>query len=241
MTANHTVTSYEQELGQLRGLVSRMGDLAVKQFTLVIEAMVQASPELAKRVIEGEPEADRLEHQVEMLVLRVLALRQPAAVDLRDVLAALRIANELERICDHAENTAERLIALRAGPVQAVPAPVRIGEFAVAMLRDVMDAYNRRDAEKARSVWNRDEELDAMYSSFVRELLTHMMEDVRRISIATHFLFIARDLERVGDRATNIAEMVHFLVEGALGDEDRRKADVTRSMFVPVPTEAGEI
>jgi phosphate transport system protein len=162
----------------------------------------------------------------------MLALRQPVARDLREILAALRIANELERICDHAENIAERITALRAGPTAAAPWPVPMGRYAAEMVADVIDAYKQRDAAKAQIVWQQDRELDEMYSSYFRELLTYMMEDARRLSGCIHLLFMARDLERVGDRATNVAEAVRFLTKGEIVEEERPKADTTRSIVI---------
>jgi phosphate transport system protein len=165
-------------------------------------------------------------------VVRLLALRQPVAVDLRMILAALRIANELERICDHAEDMAKRLIALGTGGAKPVRSLVNLGRFATAMVKDAMHAYTARDAQLAREVWDKDRELDEMYTALFRELLTYMIEDPRRLSASSHMLFMARDLERVGDRATNIAEMVRYLVSGIPVEEERPKADATKSIML---------
>ena len=236
MPSDHTVKAYDVELDNLRAMLMEMGNIAIDQLSLVLRSMSDGSVELPTRVIEREPLIDSLEHQVDQLVFRILALRQPAAVDLREVLTGLRLANELERICDHAKNIAQRIITLRGHPAQGLPFPAAIAQFAATMLEDVVQASKARDAEKAREIWARDARLDEMYSSFVRELLTHIMEDPRQISPAIHVLFIARDLERVGDRATNMAEMVEFLVSGEIVEAARQKADTTKSVMLPAAT-----
>jgi phosphate transport system protein len=230
--AKHTIKAFDAEIRNLRGMVGAMGDLSIEQIARAVEATSVLDPALATRIVEREPEADLFEHQIENTVIRMLALRQPVASDLRETLAALRIANELERICDHAENIAERLITLRGSPITTAPSPRAIGDYAVAMLTDVIDAYKVRDVAKAQDVWGRDQELDGMYSAYFRELLTYMIEDPRRLSSCMHLLFIARDLERVGDRATNVAEAIRFLSEGKIVDEPRPKADLTRSIVI---------
>jgi phosphate transport system protein len=155
------------------------------------------------------------------------------AIDLREILSALRIANELERICDYAENMAKRMTVLGDAGVEAMHSLVVLGRFATAMVKDAMHAYATRDAREAQEVWDRDRELDATYTGLFRELITYMIENPRRISATTHMLFIARDVERVGDRATNIAEAVRYLVGGVPVEEERPKADATKSMTVP--------
>jgi phosphate transport system protein len=231
--SDHVIKQYEEELRQLREMAIMMGALTVRQLGDTLAAAESGNADLAARIIEREPEADRMEHQIDSLVIRLLALRQPVAVDLREILSALRIGNELERICDYAENMAKRLIVVADAGIVATHSFVALCRFATTMVRDAMDAYAARDAQKADEVWNRDEELDAMYTSLFRELIAYMVEDTRRISASTHLLFIARDIERVGDRATNIAEMVRYLVSGVPVEEERPKADATKSMTVP--------
>jgi phosphate transport system protein len=178
-------------------------------------------------------EVDRLEHQIDGLVVRIIALRQPVARDLREILAALRIANELERICDHAENMSIRLVALQATLGEPARSLVNLGRFSTSMVKDAMRAFADSDTALAQDVWRRDKELDEMYTAFFRELMTYMMEDARRIAQGMHILFIARDIERVGDRATNIAEMAIYKTSGVPLEEERPKADATKALTLP--------
>jgi phosphate transport system protein len=229
---DHLSKSFEEELLRLKSLVVTMGNLTIEQLETALQAAERLDTALAARVIEREPEADRLEHQIDSLVIRVLALRQPMAVDLRQALSGLRIANELERICDHAKGLAERLIALATSGNARLRSLINLGRFAVVMVKDAMHAYHEVDALQAEEVWNRDKELDEMYTGLFRELLTYMAEDPRRISSSTQMLFMARDIERVGDHATNIAEMVSYLVGGVPVEEERPKADATKSLVL---------
>jgi phosphate transport system protein len=228
--SDHLSKPFDEELLRLKSMLAEMGDLAFYQLDTVLEAAAKLGTALAARVIEREPEADDLEHQIDSLVIRVLALRQPVAVDLRHALAGLRIANELERICDHAEDLAQRLMTLPAGQDQSLHSLINLGRFATTMVKDAMGAYKGADAGRARDVWDRDTALDRMYTSLFRELLTYMVEDARQISGCTQMLFMARDIERIGDRATNIAEAVQYLVGGVPFEEKRPKADRTKSI-----------
>ncbi len=231
--SDHLAKPFEEELLRLKSMVTEMGNLTVEQLETVLQAAEKLDSALAMRVIEREPDADRLEHEIDSLVIRIIALRQPVAVDLRVALSGLRIANELERICDHAENFAQRLIALSAGQGLSFRSLVNLGRFAMAMVKDAMDAYLQTNVAQAQDIWNRDTALDEMYTSLFRELLTYMAEDPRRISASTQMLFMARDIERIGDRATNIAEDVWYLVGGTPVEEERPKADATKSMMAP--------
>ena len=230
--ADHLIKAYEEELQQLKSMLMTMGALTAEQLEAALGAIERPDSDLAARVIEREPDADRLEHQIDALVVRLLALRQPVAVDLRTILSALRIANELERICDHAEDIAKRLMALEAKKLELMRSLVNLGQFAASMVKEAMDAYAVADGRQAQTVWDRDRELDAMYMALFRELITYMMEDPRRIGATTQMLFMARDIERVGDRATNIAEMVLYLVRGTPVEEERPKADATKSIIL---------
>lgn len=232
----HTVKSYEEELVRLNQMITGMGKLTGEQLDVAIGAAEGSDAELAARVIEREPEADRMAHDVENLVIRVLALRQPMAIDLRQVLSALKIAGELERICDHAKDLAQRLIALCGAHVEPLSSLVELARFAIAMVNGSMAALARMDAAEARAVWHRDSELDARYTALFREILTYMLEDPRQISAATQMLFMARTIERIGDRATNIAEIVLYLVGGTPLEEERPKADATKSMMLSKPS-----
>ena len=224
----HVVKSYDEELERLSKMIVEMGGLAESQLAGAIEAYSKRDSEVAARVIEGDKAVDQLERDVDNLVVRLLALRQPMARDLREIVAALKIASDIERIADYAVNVAKRSIALaQLPPVQPVHALPRMAQFALVLVKDVIDAYVERDADKAIVVWTRDEELDEMYSSLFREFLTYMMEDPRNIGPSTHLLFIAKNIERIGDHATNIAETVHFLALGRSIEETRPKGDTT--------------
>jgi len=215
MAAEHIIKSYDEELARLNKTIVEMGGLAESQLAAAIEAVAKRDSELAARVVEGDAAVDELQRELDNLAIRLLALRQPMARDLREIFAALKIGADLERICDYAANVAKRSIALaQTPPIQPVHALPRMGALALALVKDVIDAYVERNAEKALDVWRRDEELDEMYSSLFREFLTYMMEDPRNIGACTHLLFMAKNIERIGDHATNVAEMVHFAATG---------------------------
>jgi len=230
----HTVKSYDEELNQMTGTILRMGGMVEQQLAEAITALVKRDPELAARVIQDDKPIDRLEHEIDHLVMRLLALRQPMAVDLRLITASLKISSDLERIGDYAANVAKRASALsqveRMRPVAVIP---RMSLIVQGMIKDVLDAYMGRDADKALDVWRRDEEVDEIYNSLFRELLTYMMEDPRHITPCTHLLFIAKNIERMGDHATNIAETISFLVTGTPLDEARPKGDKTPFTTTP--------
>jgi phosphate transport system protein len=226
MAAEHIIKSYDEELGRLNRTLVEMGGLAESQLAAAIEAVAKRDSALAAQVVEGDVQVDALEREADNLAIRLLALRQPMARDLREIFAALKIGSDLERICDYAANVAKRSIALaQTPPIQPVHALPRMGALALALVKDVIDAYVERDADKALDVWRRDEELDEMYSSLFREFLTYMMEDPRNISACTHLLFMAKNIERIGDHATNIAERLYFLVHGTPLTEARPKGD----------------
>ena len=226
MASEHIIKSYDEELERLNKIIVEMGGLAESQLAAAIEAIVTRDSELAANVIEGDHKVDQLERDLDSLAVRLLALRQPMAGDLRQIVAALKIASDLERICDYCANVAKRSIALAQSPLtQPSRALQRMGHLALLLVRDVIDAYVARDADKAIGVWNRDEELDEMYSSLFREFLTYMMEDPRNIGAYTHLLFIAKNIERIGDHATNIAEDLYFMVHGTPLDRVRPKGD----------------
>jgi phosphate transport system protein len=239
MPSDHVVKSFDDELGQFHSLVARMGDMAKVQLNEAVRAVSERDSGIATLVIDKDAAVDDLQSQIEDLSVRVLALRQPVAVDLRAILAAVRISAELERIADYAANVAKRAITLNqialVRPAHAIP---RMGRTVRQMVDQVLEAYAEGDIAKAVRVWNRDEEVDEMYSSLFRELLTYMMEDTHFISGSTHLLFIAKNLERIGDHATNIAETVHFLVTGTRLREIRPKSDLSSFTVVqPADTE----
>jgi phosphate transport system protein len=228
MASTHIARGYDEELRKLSDAIAEMGGLAESQLGLAIEAVAKRDTELAGRVVEDDSQVDQLERDVDNLAIRLLALRQPVARDLREIFAALKIASDLERIADYASNVAKRSIALsQSPPVRPVYALPRMAHFAQIEIKDVLDAYVQRDADKAYSVWIRDAELDEMYSSLFRELLTYMMEDPRSIGSCTHLLFMAKNIERIGDHATNIAENLYYLVNGSPLEQIRPKGDVS--------------
>jgi phosphate transport system protein len=232
--SEHTVKSYESELEAISTHVAQMGGVAEALLQGAIDALQRRDSALADRMIESDRRIDELERTIEGEAVKILALRQPVGVDLRLTVTALRISNEIERIGDLAKNIAKRAQVLnRENPVRLTQGLVRMGRDCLAQIKAVLDAYAARDIDAALDVWRRDEELDELYNSIFRELLTYMMEDPRTISLATHLLFIAKNLERAGDHATNIAEQVIYLVRGSYVGEDRPKGDATSTTAVP--------
>jgi phosphate transport system protein len=226
MASEHIIKSYDEELGRLNKMIVEMGGLAESQLAAAIDAVIKRDSALAAQVVAGDSAVDQLERDLNNLAVRLLALRQPMARDLREIVAALKIASDIERICDYAANVAKRSIALaQAPPVQPAYALPRMAHLALLLVKDVIDAYVERDAEQALAVWKRDEELDDMYASLFREFLTYMMEDPRNIGPCTHLLFMAKNIERIGDHATNIAEDVYYLIYGTPLTQARPKGD----------------
>ena len=235
----HIVKSFDSELKRLSQVIAEMGGLAEAQLQRAIEALAQRDAEAAAQVVQDDARIDALEHEIGNMTVRMLALRQPMAKDLREVVAALKISSDLERIGDYAANVAKRAIALsQSPPVKPAHAIPRMGRLVQQLIKDILDAYVEHDADKAVDAWRRDEEVDEMYTSLFRELLTHMMEDPRNIGPSIHLLFIAKNIERIGDHATNIAETVHFLVLGRPIEATRPKGDTT-SYAVVAPPEGG--
>ena len=191
--------------------------------------MLRADASLAHQISESDKKVDALHRQIEERAVLVIARRQPMAQDLRETIAAIRIANDVERIGDLGKNIAKRAVAVVAEqqPKALMLGLKHMGELSLAQLKEVLDAFIERDADRALKVWYKDEEIDAMYNSLFRELLTYMMEDPRNIGLCTHLLFGAKNIERVGDHTTNIAETIHFLVKGVNITDDRPKSDDT--------------
>ncbi len=224
---DHIVRSYEDELALLDKKIAHMGGLAEHNLGQSFDALQRRDPRLSEGVIRSDRTIDALQREIEELVVSIIARRQPMADDLRHVIAALRIAGDLERIGDLAKNIAKRALAVAH---DAHPKPVITGfrhmvELALRQLKDVLDAYADRDPKRAAVVWNQDTEIDAMYNSLFRELLTYMMEDPRNIGPSTHLLFGAKNIERVGDHTTNIAENIHYMIEGTNMPDDRPKLE----------------
>ena len=235
-SSGHIVKSYGDELNRLTAEIRRMGDLALAQLDGAIDAVMERDSNAAMKVVHKDGAIDALEHEVSHDVVRLLALRQPMARDLREILAALRIASDIERIGDYAANVAKRSIALnQAAPVHLANALPRLARLAESLVRDVLAAYRDSDADRALAAWTRDEELDEQYTGLFRELLTYMMEDPRNITSCTHLLFMAKNIERIGDHATNIAENVYLLVHGTQITQTRPKRDVTSSLTIDDP------
>jgi phosphate transport system protein len=222
----HTVRSFGSELDALSTDIARMGGLVESLVIDSITAVVRRDTALAQSVIERDPRVDATHREVERRVTRVVALRQPVASDLRDTLSAWKIAGDLERIGDLAKNISKRTLVLnQSDPVQLTRSIERMGRLAGSHLKQVLDAYTQRNVDLGIGVWYRDEEIDAYYNSLFRELLTYMMEDPRTIGPCAHLLFIAKNIERIGDHCTNIAETVHYLVTGEEMPVNRPKAD----------------
>lgn len=228
---DHIVKAYDLDISTLKTLLASMGGLAEEQLDNAITALSKRDTALADQVIARDDKIDEIEREIEEKAILTIAKRQPMALDLREIMVAIRISSDIERIGDLAKNTAKRTHAIsEALPRRLSTGLSRMGNMAQAQLKNVLDAYSRADDEKAMAVWRSDEDLDALYNSIFRELLTYMMEDPRNISLCTHLLFGAKNLERIGDHTTNIAENIHYLVHGKTISEGRPKKDVTALM-----------
>jgi phosphate transport system protein len=231
---DHTVKAFTEQLESLSASVAQMGGLAEAQLSSAIEAIARRDTARAEEAVGGDKRIDELQQDIEARALKLLALRQPMAVDLRETLGAIKTASELERIGDLAKNIAKRAIVLnREPPIRLTASLARMGRQSLAQLKLVLDAYSDRDASGAETVWRQDGEIDEMYNSLFRELLTYMMEDPRTIGLCTHLLFVAKNIERTGDHATNIAEVVYHMAKGGHLAVDRPKADTTSETNIP--------
>src|SRR5690349_8153065 len=240
MSNEHIVKSFAQELQRLSNLITQMGGVAEAQVEAAVQALVRRDTAIAAQVIQSDLRIDTYEREIDNETLRLLALRQPMASDLREIVSALKIASDLERIGDYAANIAKRSLALAQLPaVRPVGAIPRMGRLVQEIMKEVLDAFIERDVDKAVAARRRDEELDDLYTSLFREVLTYMMEDPRNITPCTHLLFIAKNLERIGDHATNIAETIHFLVTGHALTATRPKSDRTSYAVVESKAKTG--
>ena len=230
-THEHIVRSYEEELSALNNKIAKMGGLAEQMVGQSIDALQARDPDLAAATIQLDESIDTLDKEIEEQAIAMIARRQPMAYDLRQIMAALHISTDLERIGDLGKNIAKRALAVvrEQQPKQLMLGLKHMGELSLGQLKEVLGAYIERDADRALQVWYKDEEIDAMYNSLFRELLTYMMEDPRNIGLCTHLLFGAKNIERIGDHATNIAETVYFLVNGRAITDQRPKGDNTSS------------
>ncbi|VVT08590.1 Phosphate-specific transport system accessory protein PhoU homolog [Sphingomonas aurantiaca] len=219
----HTVKAFDNDIGELRGLISQMGGLAEDAIDKAMQALQRNDIALAEQVRAADKQIDMIESEVERLAVRIIALRAPMAVDLREVVAALKIAGVVERIGDYAKNIAKRVPMIdgehRIEPISILPA---MGRMASEMVHDVLDAFAKRDSAEAVRVVESDAALDDFYDSIFRTLVTYMVENPKTISQVAHLLFVAKNLERIGDHATNVAEMVYFAATGTqMADRDR--------------------
>jgi phosphate transport system protein len=222
----HIVRSYDDQLKRLHDAISRMGGQAERQFKLSLKAVETRDDSLAAEVVASDAAIDADEHFVKEQTVRLLVLRAPVADDLRAAITALKIAADLERIADHAANNAKRTVVLnQAAPLAPVRTLLRMGRLVQELLAEVLAAYLQHDAQLALAVRARDQEVDALYSSLFREILTYMMEDPRTITACSHLMFMAKNIERIGDHATNIAEMTYFLITGQSLADERPKGD----------------
>ena len=228
---DHISSAYDAELQDLRRNVSEMGGVAEKMLTEATDALVRRDTPLAQAVIGADARLDVLQRETEEQAILTLVRRQPMAIDLRETVAAIRTSGDLERIGDLAKNIAKRVMAVSGQfqPQKIVVGVQHMSDLALGQLKDVLDAYAQKDNRAALDVWQRDGAIDALYTSLFRELLTYMMEDPRNITFCTHLLFAAKNIERIGDHTTNIAETVHYLVTGENLAGERPKND--RSSF----------
>ncbi len=223
--SEHTVKAFDADITRLRGLIAEMGGLAEVSLTEAMEALVKGNLELAKGVVERDRRIDSIEAEVDKLAVRIIALRAPMADDLREVIAALKIAGVVERIGDYAKNIAKSTGKIEGRrqfePLTLIPA---MAEVAGGMVHDVLTAYAARDADLAAEIVARDDKVDAFYESIFRNLVSHMMENPATISSAAQLLFVARNIERIGDHATNVAEMVYYAATGSYLTDKEEKA-----------------
>ena len=232
---DHTIKAFDADLQELIRMVAEMGGLAEKQIGDAMDALDRRDTAKAQKTVADDHRIDVLQREIEEKAILTIARRQPMAVDLREIVAALRVSNDLERIGDLAKNIAKRVAALDSDfhPQKVLRGVEHMTELVLAQIKDVLDSYARRDAAKAVAVWRGDEEIDAVNNSLFRELLTYMMEDPRNIGFCIHLLFCAKNIERMGDHATNIAETVYFMVEGRALTDERPKGDSTATISVP--------
>jgi phosphate transport system protein len=226
---DHTAKAFDTDLQDITRKVAEMGGLVEQQIADAIQALVGRDLEMGERVIAIDPQVDALQREIEEKAILTIARRQPMAVDLREVVGAMRVCNDLERIGDHAKHLGKRVVALDGDfyPQKLIRGVEHMAELVSAQLKQVLDSYASRDLATALTVWKGDEEIDSMCTSLFRELFTYMMEDPRNITFCMHLMFCAKDIERMGDHATNIAETVYYMIEGRQITDQRPKGDPT--------------
>jgi phosphate transport system protein len=235
----HTVRAFTEELEALSSDIARMGGLAEQALTNSVTAIARRDAAIARAVIDNDPKIDDMQREIERKIMRLLALRQPMGRDLRQTVAALKLAGDLERIGDLAKNIAKRALTIQEfDPIFLTRSIERMGKLASVQLKQVLDAFVTHELASAVSVWMHDEELDEHYNSLFRELLTYMMEDPRMIGPGAHLLFVAKNLERIGDHCTNIAEVVHFLETGEDIGPERPKGGESNMPLFPNPLQS---
>jgi phosphate transport system protein len=234
--SEHIVRSFEEQLKKLREMIARMGGLAERQVADAAYALVRRDTELASEVIGRDGEIDALERDIENFCVRLLALRQPMAGDLRFIIAAMKVSNAIERIGEYARNCAKRAVVISQQPqISSMTGFQWMAKLVQENLKEAIDSLLNQDAAAAERVWAADANVDDVYNGIFRELLTHMMEDARNITAATHLLFVAKNYERIGDHATNIAETVYYAVRGGTLPEERPKGDTSAYAVVRPP------
>ena len=229
MNDQHTAKAFDSDLQDLERMVAEMGGLAEKQVADSVDALAKRDSALAQRVTAADINIDLLQHEIEEKAVLTIARRQPMAVDLREIVGAMRVATDLERIGDLAKNMGKRVAALESDfqPLKLIRGPEHMTDLVQSQVKSVLDAYAAHDLPAAMTVWKGDEEIDAICTSLFRELLTYMMEDPRNISFCIHLMFCAKNIERIGDHATNIAETVFYMIEGQQILEKRPKGEMT--------------
>jgi phosphate transport system protein len=234
-TLEHTAKAFDVDLQELARMVAEMGGLAEKQVSDSIDALVRRDTDRAQSTVAADPSIDALQLAIEEKAVLTLARRQPVAVDLREIVGALRVANDLERIGDLAKNIGKRVLSLDSDfhPPKLIRGVEHMGTLVLTQLKEVLDSYARRDLEMALAVWNGDEQVDAMCTSLFRELVTYMMEDAHNITFCIHLMFCAKNIERMGDHATNIAETVYYMIEAHPLADQRPKGDTTTIALAP--------
>ncbi|MEC9461605.1 MAG: phosphate signaling complex protein PhoU [Pseudomonadota bacterium] len=232
MGSSHIYSAFDDELKFLMRRISEMGGLAEQMVADSVRALVNSDAALAQKVISDDVVMDAMEREIGDKAVVTIAKRQPVASDLREIIGALRIAADLERVGDLGKSNSKRVVAIQATgvPRKLARGLEHLSDLALAQLKEVLDVYTTRSAEKAKSIRDRDEEIDAIYTSLFRELLTYMMEDPRNITSCTHLLFCAKNIERIGDHATNIAETIYYMTTGAQPEGERPKEDQTASV-----------
>ncbi|MBB3132564.1 phosphate transport system protein [Rhizobium pisi] len=227
MASTHIFSAYDDDLKFLSRRISEMGGLAEQMVSESVRALVNGDTALAQKVISDDVILDHAEREIGDKAIVTIARRQPMASDLREIMGSIRIAADLERVGDLGKNTAKRVIAVQSTgvPRKLARGLEHLSELALVQLKEVLDVYTNRSADKANAIRERDNEIDAMYTSLFRELLTYMMEDPRNITSCTHLLFCAKNIERIGDHATNIAETIFYMATGAQPEGDRPKDD----------------